>query len=84
MIASDGTETYVLFLYEKIEWVSPDSVVPPGTGGLGGALPSMGIGDGKGFQKTIRGVNTESDVLSLPEDNKLVVFSASKSRGMTV
>lgn len=58
IIASDSQTSYVIFIYKKVEWSSPDNTgVSPGSGA--GAQPSklpvLGISDGTANEQLVRG-----------------------------
>jgi hypothetical protein len=58
IIASDEHTSYVIFIYKKVEWSSPDNTgVTAGSGVHAGPskLPVLGISDGKACEQLVRG-----------------------------
>ena len=44
MIASDGTRSFMIYLYDQLEWTTGDA--SGGSGGLGGTEAGVGLSDG--------------------------------------
>lgn len=69
IIASDSHASYIIFIYEKVEWSSPDNTgVSPGSGvgAQPSKLPILGISDGIAYEQLVRGSSeprNEQDIL---------------------
>ena len=92
VLASNGKTTYVILIYDRVEWSSPDSTgVTPGAG-VGAEpskLPVLGIGDGFSDEQLIDpSPRDESKILNVetsPGNNRFGIpgfwiFEASSSR----
>ena len=71
IITSDSHTSYVIFIYQKIEWSSPDNTgVTPGSG-IGASpskLPVLGISDGTAYEQLVGGSSeprNEQDILNV-------------------
>ena len=63
IIATDSHTSYVVFIYNRVEWSSPDSTGVGGTG-IGAEpskLPVMGISDGKSIERLVTGSEEPRD-----------------------
>ena len=74
IIATDSHTSYVVFIYNRVEWSSPDSTGVAGTG-IGAEpskLPVMGISDGKSIEQLVAGSEEPRDedkILNVEVDN---------------
>ena len=71
IIASDSHTSYVIFIYKKVEWSSPDNTgVTPGSGlnAEPSKLPVLGISDGTGYEQLVSGSSeprNEQNILNI-------------------
>ena len=64
MLATDGMETYAIFLYAdgEIQWTTGDSILDGGTNGLGGNTAQIGFNKGDGIDFGVISISGTSDV----------------------
>ena len=64
MLATDGMETYAIFLYAdgEIQWTTGDGILDGGTNGLGGNTAQIGFNKGDGVNFGIIPISGTSDV----------------------
>lgn len=58
IIATDSHTSYVIFIYDRVEWTSPDStgvVAGSGVGTKPSRLPVLGISDGLSIEHLVGG-----------------------------
>ena len=58
IIATDSHTSYVIFIYDRVEWTSPDStgiVAGSGVGTKPSRLPVLGISDGSSVEHLVGG-----------------------------
>ena len=64
IIASDSQASYVIFIYKRVEWSSPDNTgVYPGSGvgAESSKLPILGISNGETHEQLVKGSNEPRD-----------------------
>lgn len=71
VIASDGSESYILFLYGDLQWSTGDS--DGGSGGTGGAAAVAGINAGDGENYFLLPGSGTASVLNLDTDSNVAV-----------
>lgn len=70
IVASDSHTSYVIFIYKKVEWSSPDNTGVTAGSGVGAApskLPVLGISDGTAYEQLVSGSSeprNEQEILS--------------------
>ena len=75
IIATDSHTSYVIFIYDRVEWSSPDSTrvtLGSGIGAEPSKLPVLGISDGKSFERLVKGSEEPRDedkILNVETDN---------------
>ena len=92
VIASDSHTSYIIFIYNRVEWSSPDSTDVPlgsGVGAVPSKLPIMGISDGQSREQLVTGSEEprdESKILNVEMDTGntgkagMWIFEASTSQ----
>ena len=63
VIASDTTRSFIIFLYEQLQWTTGDA--SGGSGGLGGTEAGIGLGAGDGAHHFTIAVSNTPQVLGL-------------------
>ena len=71
VIASDGSQSYILFLYGDLQWSTGDS--DGGSGGTGGAAAVAGINAGDGENYFLLPGSGAASVLNLDSDSNIAV-----------
>lgn len=71
VIASDGSHSYILFLYGDLQWSTGDS--DGGSGGTGGAPAVAGINAGDGENYFLLPGSGTASVLNLDSDSNIAV-----------
>ena len=78
IIVSDDQTSYVIFIYKKVGWSSPDNSgvhVGSGIGAVLSKLPVLGISDGQVYEQLVKGSSEPRD--------KLAILNAASELGNT-